>query len=88
MATAFKECYLLSKRQAVISCLLKQKHKRRKNGTKKRKKAIISPAINVNGSLYAYSGDMQGLPRPYHVISNREPVAKKWFSTRSAAKWN
>lgn len=38
--------------------------------------------------LYAYSGDMQGLPRPHHVISNREPVAKKWFSTRSAAKWN
>lgn len=30
LATAFKECYLLSERQAVISFLLKQKHKRRK----------------------------------------------------------
>lgn len=38
--------------------------------------------------LYAYSGDMHGLLPPHHMISNREPVAKKWFSTRSAAKWN
>lgn len=38
LATAFKVYYLLSKGQAVISCLLKQKHKRRKIGAKEKKK--------------------------------------------------
>lgn len=54
LATAFKECYLLSKRQAVISFLLKQKHKRRKKmglRKKKRKRVITSPANSVNGSI-------------------------------------
>lgn len=37
---------------------------------------------------YTHSGDAQGLPRYHHMISNREPAAKKLFSTRSAVKWN
>lgn len=52
LATAFKECYLLSETQAVISFLLKQKHKRRKKlDQEKRKKVITSPANSVNGSI-------------------------------------
>lgn len=75
LATAFKECYLLSKRQPVISCLLEQKHKRReKNETKKhkRKKVITSSANSVNASitLTQWWRAMSSLLPPYDFQQN------------------
>lgn len=60
LGNCFNECYLLSKRQAVISFILKQKHTRKKEKEKKKKKdsekekrnkVITSPNNSVKGSI-------------------------------------
>lgn len=38
--------------------------------------------------LCTHSGDVQGLPGYHCTISDREPAAKKLFSTINVVKWN